>query len=90
MLENHIKNKNVKSADDNEFASNHWQCTSHSERADQVKKSEINSGGETEYDATVFQAGRNQCKSFLNNMKSWQSYLQHCEFISICSDDNTV
>ena len=34
MLENCVKSKNAKFADDNEFVNNHWQCTSHSKKAD--------------------------------------------------------
>ena len=34
MLENHVKSKNAKSVDDNEFVNNHWQCTLHFKRAD--------------------------------------------------------
>ena len=34
MLKNHVKSKNAKLTNDNEFASNHWQCTSHFKKAD--------------------------------------------------------
>ena len=54
MLESCVKSKNVKSANDNKFARNHWQCTLHSERADQVKRSEINDDEEAKYSAMMF------------------------------------
>ena len=53
MLENCVKSKNVKSIDDNEFVSNHWQCTLHSEKTDQAKRLKINSDEEAKYSATV-------------------------------------
>ena len=54
MLESCIKSKNAKSADDNEFVSNYWQCTLHSKRTDQAKRLEINNDREIEYSVTVF------------------------------------
>ena len=32
MLKNCVKNKNVKSVNDNEFINNHWQCILHSKK----------------------------------------------------------
>ena len=34
MLENCVKNKNVKFANDNEFVNNYWQCTLHFKKTD--------------------------------------------------------
>ena len=59
MLKNHVKNKNIKFINDNEFASNHWQCILHSEKTGQAKKSEINSDKKVKYDATMLQIDEN-------------------------------
>ena len=34
MFKSHIKNKNAKFANDNEFVNNHWQYISHFEKTD--------------------------------------------------------
>ena len=54
MFKNCVKSKNVKFIDDNEFASNHWQCILHFKKINQVKKSEINDDREVKYNVTMF------------------------------------
>ena len=70
MLKNYIKNKNAKLINDNEFASNHWQCILHSEKVSQAKKLKINNDRKVKYNVTMLQISKNQCKSFLNDIKN--------------------